>query len=576
MWRNRFTTAHGIAAFFLFLIPLSAQEASSLPQAPSASVVGSTLTKSPTEWRKTPSGEVTPDEAARLQLLGVNPVNPAINDSANYDNLGTTPSRMVDFVDQTSGIVTKYSFDDPNVASGHSSSSLSSANDASAASNGAIRHDTPPQPDTRIRWRVANQESLLSIGIMHTFNLWTEAGTRDALYGPWLDDYLHSVAELRGWSDSDRFMAPYVGHPIQGSVFGFILRRNDPEYRTVQFGDGRDYYISLLRSMAYSAVWHTEWKIGPASEASVGNVMLHASPGFITLADTPTLGALTMLAEDAADRYLIIGLENRTANRALIMLARSFLNPGRSFANVMAFRVPWERDTRIGIMRENYQLRKELVADYKHGTGEKPFEFVRRPPATRDPDDYPKAAPIELAAYPNYERFSDGHNCIGGGGSGAARVNPGLQIVAEVNGCLVMGMPAYNDSADSLFYGSGFRWTPLADHRLSPFVEVLFGGRKVTYEVDNAALHALLKEEWNNGNGTLPHYPKRSDWSTEVSENGPSISSGGGLDVVVKRPFTFRLINVQYTHSWMQDVEMIHPQSGIRITTEAVLRIGTW
>jgi hypothetical protein len=49
---------------------------------------------------------------------------------------------------------------------------------------------------------------------MHTFNLWTEAGTRDAMTGPWLKDYLNSVGALRGWSDSDRFMAPYVGHPI--------------------------------------------------------------------------------------------------------------------------------------------------------------------------------------------------------------------------------------------------------------------------------------------------------------------------------------------------------------------------
>ncbi len=576
MWRNRFITARWIAAFFLFAIPLAAQEASPLPSAPSTSIAGRTTKEYPARWRKTPRGEVTADEAARLQSLGANDVNPAINDSANPDNFGIGPSRVVDGFDQSSGIITKYSLDDSNVAPVHSSSSFSSSNDANMASNGVVRSVTPPPPDTKIRWRVANQESLLSIGIMHTFNLWTEAGTRDALYGPWLNNYLHSVAELRGWSDSDRFMAPYVGHPIQGSVFGFILRRNDPKYRTVQFGDGRDYYISLLRSMAYSAVWHTEWKIGPASEASIGNVMLHASPGFITLADTPTLGALTMLAEDAADRYLIIGLENRTANRALILLARSFLNPGRSFANVMAFKVPWERDTRIGIMRENYQLRKELVADYKHGSGEKPFEFVRRAPDTRDPDDYPKAAPIELAAYPYYEKFADGHNCIGGGGSGAMRVNAGLQIVSEINGCLIMGMPAYNDSADSLFYGSGFRWAPLADHRISPFVEVLFGGRKVTYEVDNAALHEELKKEWNDGNGTLKHYPKRSDWSTEVAENGPSISSGGGLDVVVKRPFTFRLINVQYTHSWMQDVEMIHPQSGLRITTEAVLRIGTW
>jgi hypothetical protein len=66
--------------------------------------------------------------------------------------------------------------------------------------------------------------------------------------------------------------------------------------------------------------------------------MLHASPGFIILVDTPTLGTLTMLAEDAADRYLIIGLENRTTNRVLFVLARSFLNRGRSFANAMAFK----------------------------------------------------------------------------------------------------------------------------------------------------------------------------------------------------------------------------------------------
>src|SRR5277367_877435 len=308
-------------------------------------------------------------------------------------------------------------------------------------------------PDTNVKWRAAIQESLLYTGIMHTFNIWTEPGTRDTLNGHWLTHYMDSVSELRGWSDSDRFMAPYVGHTIEDSIFGYIERQNDPRYSKVQWGDGREYYMSLLHSLAYSAIWHTQWKIGPASEASIGNVMLHASPGFITLADTPTLGTVEMIGEDAADRYLIIGLENRTANRALIMLARSFLNPGRSFANVMAFKVPWERDTRIGIMGKNHVLREELVADYKHRSGEKPFEFVRRAPDTRDPEDYPKEAPIELGAYPYYEKFADGHNCVGGGGSGAFRVNPGLQIVSEINGCLIMGMPAYNDSADSLFYG---------------------------------------------------------------------------------------------------------------------------
>jgi hypothetical protein len=438
--------------------------------------------------------------------------------------------------------------------------------------------EPPPVPNTKVRWGPANAEALLSTGIMHTFNLWTEAGTRDALYGPWAKDWLSSVGELRGWSDSDQFMAPYVGHSIQGSIFGFILRQNDPKYQDVQWGDGRDYFMSLLRSMAFSAVWHTQWKIGVASEDSIGNVMLHASPGFITLVDTPTLGTITMIGEDALDRYLIMGLENRTANRPLIALTRCFLNPGRSFANLMAFRVPWHRDTRMGIVGQNFIVRKELLADYRAGIGPKPFEFVRRPNDSSDTDPnhvYPKAAPIELAAYPNYERFS-GRNCIGGGGSGAMRFSPTLQLVAEVDGCLVMGFSHYTQSADSLFYGAGPRWTPLASRRVSPFAEVLFGGRKVTYEVDNPTLENSLLNAWNDGNGTLPHYPKRSDWSTEVSSNGPSLGAGGGVDVVVTRPFTWRLVNVQYTHSWMGGVDNIHPDNGIRITTEAVLRIGTW
>jgi hypothetical protein len=46
--------------------------------------------------------------------------------------------------------------------------------------------------------------------------------------------------------------------------------------------------------------------------------------------------------------------------------------------------------------------------------------------------------------------------------------------------------------------------------------------------------------------------------------------------VVMTRPFAWRLISVKYTHTWMPDVDMIHPQDSIKVTTEAVLRIGTW
>jgi hypothetical protein len=51
---------------------------------------------------------------------------------------------------------------------------------------------------------------------------------------------------------------------------------------------------------------------------------------------------------------------------------------------------------------------------------------------------------------------------------------------------------------------------------------------------------------------------------------------GGGRDWVITRPFAWRVLNVEYTHTWMPDVDMISAQDSIRITTGAVLRIGTW
>jgi len=429
--------------------------------------------------------------------------------------------------------------------------------------------------ETHFSWVAATQESFLFTGVMHAYNLGTEAGTRDALNGQWFQDYLHSVSELRGWSDGDKFMSPYVGHTIEGSVFGFIERQNEPKYRAVQWGDGRDYFISVLHSLAYSAVWHTQWKIGPISEASIGNVMLHASPGFITLADTPTLGAVAMIGEDIADRYVIMPLENHTANRTILVLARSFLSPGRSFANVMAFRLPWQRETRIGLFGENFRTRQELLAYYKT-TGERAFEYVRPEKPAGESRSYPREAAIELTAFPLYESFLGGGSCIGGGGSGAARVNPKLQILAEVNGCQIMHMPAANQSGDSLFYGGGMRWTPRAAHRVSPYLQAMFGGKKVTHETDDIALRKKLNAEWNDGNGTLPHYPKRSDWSVEIANNGPALGVGGGFDVVLARAFAWRLVNLEYSHSWMGNVVNIRPQNALRISTGAVLRIGTW
>jgi hypothetical protein len=139
-----------------------------------------------------------------------------------------------------------------------------------------------------------------------------------------------------------------------------------------------------------------------------------------------------------------------------------------------------------------------------------------------------------------------------------------------------MHQPQYNYSANSLFYGGGFRWTPMANRRFSPFGQFMFGGRKVAQEIDNLDLKNQLLTEWNDGNGTLGHYPKRSAYEFETAQNGPSIAVGGGFDWVVTRPFAWRVLRLEYTRSWMNDVAQIHPQEGLKISTQAVVRIGTW
>jgi hypothetical protein len=85
-----------------------------------------------------------------------------------------------------------------------------------------------------------------------------------------------------------------------------------------------------------------------------------------------------------------------------------------------------------------------------------------------------------------------------------------------------------------------------------------------------------LIDAWNDGSGTLPHYPKRSDWSVKHQENGFAVAIGGGVDLVVNRAFAWRIGNVEYTHSWLPNVDQIHASQGVRFTSGLMLRIGTW
>jgi hypothetical protein len=430
----------------------------------------------------------------------------------------------------------------------------------------------------RFRWKPALEQYAMEISIQDAWRFAQEPGTRYATgNGHWYSDWIHSIGETRGWDDGDGWHAGFVGHPLNGAIYGFIQRQNDPQYRQVEWGDGHIYWMSLVRSLAFSAVGSTQWTLGPVSEASLGNVQLHASPGFIDLVTTPGLGVFVMMGEDMIDRYFIIPVENHTANPYLILVARSLGNPARSFANLMAFKQGWTRETRPGIFGENRQRRKELVKEYKEGLISAPFgphTAEERALMNKTVERLPsKESTVELNAFGVYESFLGGGSCIGGGGQGAVRVKSALQIVSEVNGCLVINMPKYQ-SGDSTMFAVGPRWTPRAAHRFSPFAEVMFGGRRITHDIQTPGLREELLKEW--GLGEYPHYPKRSDYMVEYQQFSFAMTMGGGFDAVFGRAFAWRVLDVQYSHSWLAAVDPVNANQGVQVRSGIVLRFGTW
>jgi hypothetical protein len=125
-------------------------------------------------------------------------------------------------------------------------------------------------------------------------------------------------------------------------------------------------------------------------------------------------------------------------------------------------------------------------------------------------------------------------------------------------------------------YSAGARWTPRASQRISPYAQVLVGGRRITHEIDDPEKKQQLLDAWNDGDGTLPHYPKRSEWSSDHQTNGFAMAMGGGLDFVVNRALAWRIGNLEYTHSWLPNVDQIHASEGVRFTSGLTLRVGTW
>jgi hypothetical protein len=208
------------------------------------------------------------------------------------------------------------------------------------------------ESDNRFDWQPAILESLFFLGIQHGFRF-TEKKTRAELDGPFFRDWKESVQNLEGWDDGGKVFTNYIAHPMQGAMTGRIFINNSGVGRRQEFGRSKEYWVSRLKSMGWSAVWSAQFEIGPISEASLGNVgqTRHENGKskltYLDLVITPTVGTGFVIIEDAIDKYVLKNwLEPKITCRLLKKIVRSVLTPTTSFANLVRFRGPWWRDMR--------------------------------------------------------------------------------------------------------------------------------------------------------------------------------------------------------------------------------------
>lgn len=219
-------------------------------------------------------------------------------------------------------------------------------------------YDTTHARVCRVHWGQLTIEGSLYLAFQNAGNLYTGYWYRyETMHGKWWDRYVNSVEGWRWnvWDDNNPVLDDYVGHPMMGAITNAIWTQNDPKGMTLEYSNTWPYWRSKLRATAFSTFFSFEWKLGPIGEASVGhngdhyfgdNHSVTNETGWVELVTTPVGGLGWTVAEDAIDEKVIRKLEDKSRN-PLLLLTYQFLNPARGTANILRFRPPWYRDSRV-------------------------------------------------------------------------------------------------------------------------------------------------------------------------------------------------------------------------------------
>ncbi len=424
--------------------------------------------------------------------------------------------------------------------------------------NVAAKPSAKTETSAPVNWIGLAKQSLAFIGVEHGVRILKEGDVRSEAFGLG-SSYTRSVRNLHGWADGDAFITNYVGHPMQGSVAGYIWTNNDPAYAGVEIGRNSRYWKSRLRATAFSFAYSEQFEIGPLSEAVVGHAQRDfPQQGFVDHVVTPVIGLGWMVAEDTVDRYLLRRFEQRYRNPYARIVMRGMLNPSRSMSNLVAGRLPWHRSDRAGV--------SEAYLEYR-----KPAERAESRPK-------PDVTTMEFTTLTQFQHFGS-HGCAGGGGEASFRVSPEFQIVLDVGGCKMLGLRE-NVSGDALAFRVGPRWTPSPrwrpSPRWSPYAQLQVGGTKFTQEeLFPAEKEKALAGVPADADQTV-FYKLHSDYTRSEETTGFSLAASSGIDLKVNRALAVRVASFEYSHNWVKRLGGIDYQNAVQFTSGVVLRLGTW
>jgi hypothetical protein len=242
----------------------------------------------------------------------------------------------------------------PMQASAEASAGPMSQRQSDLACQAGTLHGKP----CRARWGPILWEFLEATAMENVGNIALDSETRLDLSGnPFISTWFECVRQFRykQWRDDDDFMVDYIGHGMQGAIIGASLYQHSPTGRGLVYVDNGNYWRSRLKGMAWIAIYEVQWKIGPASEASIGNSGRNTyytprvkgrttnETGFQDFVDTPVVGFAWNIGEDAIDRFIMPHIWRHTHNK-WVLTGYSVLTPCKAVANILRFKPFYYRD----------------------------------------------------------------------------------------------------------------------------------------------------------------------------------------------------------------------------------------